>query len=79
MFENIVLEPVQEELLTVIVEAARNVARDQRIKFLVAQSVGEDSLIHPGIPEDKSKIYSGISKHWLGKDCLPSGMCQRVH
>ena len=59
MFETIILEPVQEELLIKLVEAARSVPLDQRHKFLVAQSSSGDFLIHPGIPDDKSKFYFG--------------------
>ncbi len=59
MFEDIVLEPEQEELLIKIVEAARNVARNRRQKFFVAQTRGGDQLLHPGIPKDKQNIYLG--------------------
>jgi hypothetical protein len=59
IFESILLEPVQEELLMTIVEAARNVPRSERRKFVVAQSSAGDSLYHPGVPKDKRRIYFG--------------------
>ncbi len=59
MFEHIILEPTEEELLIKIVEAARNVPLDKRQKFFVLQSSDGDSLFHPEIPEDKSQIYFG--------------------
>jgi len=58
-FKDILIEPDQEDLLIKIVEAARNVPSDQRTKFTVAQSVGGDCLIHPGLPKDKGQIYCG--------------------
>ena len=59
MFEDILLEPVQEDLLITVVEAARSTPLDKRQKFFVAQSFGGDSLIHPTIPNEKSQIYFG--------------------
>ena len=52
------LEPEQDELLCMVAEAARNVPRSQRQKFLVAQTMGGDILIHPGLPGDM-EIYAG--------------------
>lgn len=59
MFEDILLEPVQEDLLITIVEADRSTPLDKRQKFLVAQSSGGDSLVHPSIPNEKRQIYFG--------------------
>jgi hypothetical protein len=55
--EGILLETVQEELLIRVVEAARNLPPDQRRRFMVARSRDGDSLLHPGLPEDKRKVY----------------------
>lgn len=57
MFEHILLEPVQEELLKKIVEASRNTPLEKRQRFDVVPEKGRDSLAHPGIPKDKSQIY----------------------
>ncbi len=73
MFEHIILEPVQEELLIKIVEAARNVPQNQRGKFLVAQSSEGDHLIHSGIPDDKAKIYFGDAEILAGEGLLQLG------
>ena len=55
----ILLEPVQEELLITIVEAARNTPIDDRQKFLVDQSFDGDILIYPTLPKEKTRIYFG--------------------
>ena len=52
------LEPEQEQLLCIAAEASRNVPRNQRQKFLVAQTNGGDLLIHPGLSGD-AEIYAG--------------------
>ena len=59
MFEHIILEPVQEELLIKIVEAARNMPLNNRQKFYVIQSNLGACLEHSNIPEEKSDIYYG--------------------
>lgn len=59
MYEDIILEPVQEELLIKIVEAARNMPLNNRQKFYVIQSNLGACLEHSNIPEDKSEIYYG--------------------
>lgn len=58
-FDQILLEPVQKELLTTLVEAARNTPRDNRQKFFVLQSSGGDELLHSYVPKDKTQIYFG--------------------
>lgn len=55
----ILLEPVQQELLITIVESARNTPIDSRQKFFVDQSFGGDTLIYPTIPKEKTQIYFG--------------------
>jgi len=57
-FNHLLLEPEQEELLFSIVEAVRNTPREERRKFLVAQTLRGDSLIHPGI-KGEGRIYYG--------------------
>jgi hypothetical protein len=59
MFDHVVLEPDQKDLFMLIVEASRNVEKNERRKFLVVQSKDGDSLLHPGIPREKSEIYYG--------------------
>lgn len=48
-FENILLQPEQKELLAIIVEAARNVPRHQRQKFIVIQADQGDFIHHPAL------------------------------
>jgi len=59
MFDSIILEQLQEELIIKIAEAARNVSRDNRQKFLVVQSSDGDFLVHPGLPIGEIQIYFG--------------------
>ena len=55
----ILLEPVQKELLITVVEASRNTPTDKRQKFLVSQTHGGGDLIHPSVPKDKTQVYFG--------------------
>lgn len=57
-FNHVLLEKEQEELLSTIVEAARNVLRENRHEFLVLRSAAGDYLNHPGLPDSESKFYS---------------------
>jgi len=57
-FNHIMLESEQEELLSSIVEAARNTPREERQKFYVIQvDGGVDLLHHPGIKKGGEIIY----------------------
>ena len=53
-FENILLEKDQEDLLAMIVEAARNVPREQRDKFLAIHLEERSQYLirHPGLPNE---------------------------
>lgn len=60
VFESILLEQEQKELIAKLVEAARNVPRDQRRKFMFVQFARGSSLKHPGLAEGKeSNVYKG--------------------
>jgi hypothetical protein len=67
MFEHILLEPVQEELLIKIVEASRNTPLEKRQRFDVVREKCGDSLAHPSIPKDNSQIYFGDVKILAGE------------
>ncbi len=59
-FNGILLEPEQEELLSLIVEAVRNTPREKRQKFIVVQlEEGVDLLLHPGLKKSENRIYYG--------------------
>jgi len=49
MLDSILLEPEQEELLDELVEASRNVPRNQREKFRIFRFMGGSSLQHSGL------------------------------
>jgi hypothetical protein len=53
-FENILLEKDQEDLLAMIVEAARNVPREQRDKFLAIhlEESSQHLIRHQGLPNE---------------------------
>ena len=48
----------QEELLVLMVEGARNVAKSARQKFIVVETQQGDYLLHPGLPS-RPQIYAG--------------------
>jgi hypothetical protein len=55
----VLLEQEQEDLLKALVEAVRNVHRDQRQKFLFLKTLGPDFVRHPGLPDQNLPIYEG--------------------
>jgi hypothetical protein len=61
MFENISLEPEQKELLSVLVEAARNLPSDKRQPFFVYSNRGQVNyeIHHPGLPNGTREAYPG--------------------
>lgn len=59
MFENILLEQEQEELLSALVEAARNVPRNQRRKFMFIECQQDSWVQHPGLPDRTLEAYKG--------------------
>lgn len=67
--DNILLEPEQSNLLTMVVEASRNVPHDQRRKFLVVRNRGFSFLIHKGLGENK-QIYFGDVETLANEDLI---------
>jgi len=59
MYENILLEPEQKDLLVYMVETMRSIPRDQRTKFIVQQSHDGHILIYPGYSDKNRKISIG--------------------
>ena len=61
MFDNILLELEQKTLLMTLVEAYRNVPRDQRQRFLVIETDGSTQAIvsHPGLQAPEFRAYKG--------------------
>ncbi len=59
IFDEILLEPDQVELFQRLVEAWRSTPRDQRQKFMVAQAMGGDHLVHPSLGPDQNDVYFG--------------------
>lgn len=61
MFENMLLDQEQNELLLTLVEAARNVPRDKRQNFFANDSVGKTyiKVIHEGFPRGESTAFRG--------------------
>ena len=90
LFRSIILEKEQEGLLTVLVEASRNVPRDRRQKFIAVQTLGRTLAIvsHPGLPKDFEGAYIGdleilaqqgllnlaYSRHGVNFDVTPLGI-----
>lgn len=60
MFQNILLESEQKELLILLVEASRKMPRDKREKFIIEHYVdSDDTLFVLGPPSQKFSIYIG--------------------
>jgi len=61
MFDHILLEDEQVQLLSVLVEASRNVPTEERQKFHAAQTLGQHLafIIHQGMPKDFPGAYIG--------------------
>jgi hypothetical protein len=53
------LEPEQEDLLKAMVEASRNVPRDQRDQFHLMTDAGGTSIMHPGLPGQQIPVPEG--------------------
>jgi hypothetical protein len=59
LYEHILLEEEQEQLLQVLVEASRNVERAKRQQFMFVATFGGSSITHPGLPDGKVEAYKG--------------------
>jgi hypothetical protein len=70
------LEREHEELLALLVEAARSVPRDERHPFLLAKTMGGDFLVHDGLPE-QPKVSEGDLKDLAEAGFLRRGMGSR--
>jgi hypothetical protein len=57
MFENILLEQTQKELLAVLVEAARKLQRTERRRFRYTLSSAGHVIRHPGLPNGSYLSY----------------------
>jgi hypothetical protein len=78
MLESPLLEPEQEELLVILVEATRNLPPGQREQFMFLPTLGDQNdLCHPGLPGGAVSAYDGdldvlsnaglINRKWGGK------------
>ncbi len=59
MFEHILLEQEQQDLLVAAAEAARAVSQDMRQPFFFIQTFGGSDLHHPGLPGGSVPAYEG--------------------
>ena len=59
IFDSILLEIEQRELLVALVEASRNVTRQDRQKFFAVDYMGGSDIIHPGLPDGEIPAYLG--------------------
>lgn len=89
LFDDIILEPEQEELFMELVEIERSVPRKKRRKFMVSRTHDGDSIIHPGVKKkidfyfgdveilaDRGLLYmTPIGKGSLAFDITPEGFC----
>jgi hypothetical protein len=56
---SVLLEQEQEDLLKALVEASRNVPRDQRQQFMYTLTFGSSDIQHPGLPGRQLPAYQG--------------------
>jgi hypothetical protein len=56
---SVLLEQEQEELLKALVEASRNVPRDERTEFHLMTDAGGKSIMHPGLPGRQVRVHEG--------------------
>jgi hypothetical protein len=59
IFDRFVLDTEQIDLLKVLVEASRNVSRENREKFMVARSTSGAIVMHEGLGKHGVRIYMG--------------------
>jgi len=59
VFDTILLEPEQENLLTILVETMRSTPPEERRKILADRSSAGTSLLHPGLRGRDVKPYMG--------------------
>jgi hypothetical protein len=59
MISDVFLKPDQEELLTRLVEADRSLPYNQRGSFLFIQTVQDDFIRHPGLPDGYMLVQKG--------------------
>jgi len=60
MLDGVLLRPEQEDLLVALVEATRNLPRDQREPFMFLPTAGDSNhLCHPGLPGGEVSAYGG--------------------
>lgn len=59
MFEGVILQNEQKELLVSLVEAARNIPKDKRSKFMFIHTTSESWVQHWGLPNWTLDCYEG--------------------
>jgi hypothetical protein len=59
MLDDVLLRPEQEDLLATLVEADRNLPRDQREQFIYFPGAGDAALAHGGLPGREVSVYLG--------------------
>jgi hypothetical protein len=59
VFENVLLEQEQKDLLAALVEAARNVPRNWRKPFSFRECQSDSWIEHPGLPDKTLDAYKG--------------------
>jgi hypothetical protein len=62
-FDDIILEPEQQDLLCLLVETSRSLPRNKREKFLLQYGMDGYYLGHPRLPHFQAKIYKGDVEH----------------
>ena len=77
MFENILLEQEQVDLLIRLVEIVRSYPRNQRRKFIIAQTFGGTTLLYPGHPDKNIEVLMGDLKTLAREGLLAQSFSSR--
>ena len=73
IFSSILIEIEQRELLVALVEASRNVTRENRQKFFAIDYMGGSDIIHPGLPDGSIPAYLGDLEALANEDLISIG------
>lgn len=74
----ILLEDEQKQLLTALVEAARNVPSDQREPFLFTQTNEGQEIQHPGLAGECLEVYKGDIEILTNEGLLSLSLKERL-
>ena len=72
MLDQVLLQKAQEDVLARLVEAARNVATEDRQRFVAPNAPNREryTFTHPGLPGGQLRVYPGDVEALAGEGLL---------